>query len=86
MATFTFDTEIIRDEEVFLVEVEYACNAIVPETYYQPAEGGEVELIGVYCDDADFELTQDEEDEIYEMCRDRAEKDWNEFKNTDRRN
>lgn len=71
---FTVDHMIGR-REVELV-VTYEMTAPVAATYWQPAEGGEVEIVGVKHDGKPVTLSDAEEDALLEQARDRAMQDW----------
>lgn len=72
----TFDHYIERgDEELHLV-VTYKGTDIVPATYWQPEEGGEIEIVSVEHNGIEFDLTDDEEEELVEICNDRLLSDF----------
>lgn len=77
MATyrFTFDSSVERGDEELDVRVSYSVTSFVPATYWQPAEGGEVELISVKRDGKEFYLSDNEEAKILAECEDRAQSD-----------
>lgn len=77
MKTYTFWSSLVIDGDDVDVEVEYACTPFVTETYYQPAEGGEVFLISVILDGDDIinGLSDDEQATIIAKCEDRAQDD-----------
>jgi hypothetical protein len=62
------------DDEIELAVI-YAVTPFVAATYWQPAEGGEVEVISVKRDGADFGLTNAEEGELIKTCEERADYD-----------
>lgn len=68
---FTFDYEVELEDETFDVEVTYKGTRPIPETYYQPAEGGEVYLISIKRDGKEVELPPEIEDKIYDECHNR---------------
>lgn len=56
--------------------LEYTMSPIIPATYWEPAEGGEVELDGFYLKDGTkAEMTDAEYDAAYEFVCDRGEPD-----------
>lgn len=75
---FQFHTTVGKREAEVLVT--YSMTAPVAATYWQPAEGGEVEIDRI--EDATTGkavfLSQDEEDKIHEEASDRAMQDWSE--------
>jgi hypothetical protein len=72
---FPFETSVERDGKEIDVSVIYSVTPYVPATYWQPAEGLEVELISVKRDGKEFNLTDKEEGEIIEECERRALQD-----------
>lgn len=62
------------DEEIELAVI-YDVSRFVPATYWQPAEGGEVEIISVKRNGADFHLTDPEEAALQRACEERAQSD-----------
>ena len=72
MTRFTFDHEIERGDETIEVRVCYDVTPFVAATYWQPAEGGEVELISVKRDGVEFPLTDAEEGVLLAVCQERA--------------
>jgi len=79
MSRFTFTTSIERDDDEIDVRVTYTVTPFVAATYWQPAEGGEVEIetaefIGVDAASMPAPLTDAELDELAEQagarCRD----------------
>lgn len=75
---FPFTTYIERGDDEIELSVIYDCSPFVAATYWQPAEGGEVELISVKHKGAEFTLTDDEETALLAECQDRAGADWEE--------
>jgi len=72
---FTFDYDIERGDETIEVRVCYDVTPFVEATYWQPAEGGEVEVISVKRDGAEFPVTDAEDTAILEACQARAADD-----------
>lgn len=72
---FTFDHSIEREDSEIDLVVEYEVTPFIPATYWQPAEGGEVEIISVECDKQEFPLTDEEEQTLLEICQNRAADD-----------
>jgi hypothetical protein len=66
--TLTTSMEIERGDAVLDVNLEYVANPFVAATYWQPAEGGDVEIAAVTLDGAPFDLTEAEEDAAYAFC------------------
>lgn len=60
--TRTHLTTFERDDETE-VTVQYTITPIIPQTYWQPAEGGEVEIVKVTDENNVAIQTTDEEDE-----------------------
>ena len=75
MTRFTFTTSIERDDSEIDVKVTYDVTPFRAATYWQPAEGGEVELISVKCAGAEFTLTDAEETALLAECEARAPQD-----------
>ena len=81
---FTVDHMVGR-REIELV-VTYSVTPFIAATYWQPAEGGECEIVSVKHDGKEFALTAEEEDALLEQavarsaddCADdfAAEEDW----------
>lgn len=71
---FTFDTVLGKREAE--VRVTYSCTPFVPATYWQPAEGGEVEIVRVEQNGKAVFLSQDEEDLLLNEAQGRAAQDW----------
>lgn len=61
MTRFTYTHEIERGETLLEITGEYKVNPFVDATYWQPAEGGDIELLTVKLNGADFDLTDTEE-------------------------
>ena len=75
---FSFETSVERGGEEIDVHVVYSATPVVPATYRQPAEGGEVEIISIKRDGQEFSLTDSEEGKILSECEDRAQADMEE--------
>jgi hypothetical protein len=60
--------EIERGDTLLDIDVEYTATPFVSATYWQPAEGGEVEIVAVTHGGAPFDLTDAEEDMVYTLC------------------
>ncbi len=71
---FTVDHMIGR-REVELV-VTYSVTPFVGATYWQPAEGGEVEIVSVTHAGREVELSDAEMDALADMAQARAPDDW----------
>lgn len=71
---FTVDHMVGR-REIELV-VTYSVTPFVAATYWQPAEGGECEIVSVKHDGKEFSLTQEEEDALLEQAIARSADDW----------
>ena len=70
-------THIIeRDGEELELAVIYDASPEVAATYWQPAEGGEVELVSVKHNGSPFDLTPDEEAALLELCSERVGDDF----------
>lgn len=79
MPTFTFTTEIVRGDDVFEVEVEYTCTPFIAATYWEPAEGGEVEITDTQCNGEYFALTDAEETKVSNEAENRAHSDFEDW-------
>ena len=75
---FHFETSIERNDEEIDVSVTYSVTPFIRATYWQPAEGGEVEIIAVKRDGCHFHLADDEERALIEQCEARASSDMEE--------
>lgn len=77
MPRFTFPDTLYRgrNEREYEVEVTYTVTDRVPATYWQPAEGGEVEIISVTHNGAEFDTTGEEDNILYDHACDRADED-----------
>ncbi len=71
---FTVDHMIGR-REVELT-VTYTCTPFVAATYWQPAEGGECEIVSINAEGREVELTGAEEDALLEQAIARSAEDW----------
>jgi hypothetical protein len=76
---FTFTTFIERGDEEREIHVTYTCTPFIAQTYWQPAESGEVEVEeAVFVSNAHFmpsPLTDAEWDKLVEEARGRAYED-----------
>jgi len=72
---FTFDTLVTRGDEEIEVRVTYSVSPFIDATYWQPAEGGEVEIISVRANGQEIALTDAEETKIFEEAQNRAQDD-----------
>ena len=79
MTRFTFTTYVERGDDELEVRVIYTCTPFIAATYWQPAEGGEVEVEeAVFVSNAHFmpsPLTDAEWDALVEECQGRARDD-----------
>lgn len=63
--TFFSNYSIQRNDEDIELEIEYTATPYVPATYWQPAEGGEIEIVEVLGPAGKgFVLTDDEESKV----------------------
>ena len=76
--TFTFWAELDRGDDTVEVEVTYTCTPFVDATYWQPAEGGEVEIEAITLDGKPIDVTGAEEAKLYRMAEDASGDDWSE--------
>lgn len=74
-ARFPFDTSIERGDDEIELRVIYSVTPYVAATYWQPAEGGEVEIISVRKDGKPFALSDAEESALLTECEERAQGD-----------
>lgn len=75
--TFTFETDLLRgpQEREIEVTVTYIVTDRVPATYWQPAEGGEVEVVSVKHGGAELHTTREEDNVLQDLACDRADQD-----------
>ena len=81
MIQFSFTTFIQRDDDELEVAVTYSASPYVPATYWQPAEGHEVELIttdfvGACASTLPTHLNDIEEAHIIAECEGRVASDF----------
>lgn len=75
---FSFTAYIERDDDELEVSVTYDVTPFIEATYWQPAEGGEVELLKavfVESDTLPAPLTDAEESKLIDECEERAGRD-----------
>ena len=76
---FPFNTTIEVGESEIELAVIYDVTPYVPARLYgdspQPAEGGEVEIISVHHNGADYPLTNEQEAALQTECEERAQDD-----------
>ena len=72
---FPITHHIERGDDEIELAVIYAATPFVAATYWQPAEGGEVEVISVKRDGKHFDLTDAEEAALQQACEERAQED-----------
>lgn len=72
---FPFTHYIERGDEEIELAVIYDVSAYHEATRWQPAEGGEVEIISVKCDGKEFGLYPHEEAALQKACEERAGSD-----------
>lgn len=75
MTRFPFDTEIERGDDLIELRVIYSVSKFYEATRWQPAEGGEVEIISVTHKGKPFDLTDAEESLLLTECEERVEQD-----------
>lgn len=75
---FQFTVEHMIGRREVELAVTYSMTKPVPATYWQPAEGGEVEIVSIKHDGKEITLSEDEEDALREMAEARAMDDWQE--------
>ncbi len=81
---FTFTTSVERYDDEIDVRVTYTCTPFIAATYWQPAEGGEVEIAEAEFVDPDYAgmtlepLTEAELDKLADEAWNRAWDDWQE--------
>ena len=61
MSRFDRWMELERNGELIEINVEYDATQIVEATYWQPAEGGEIEITAVFLNNVAIDLTDAEE-------------------------
>lgn len=74
--TFEFSIEHTLDDRDVELDVTYSCTPFIRATFWQPAEGGEVEIEEVLLDGQPVILSPEDEQLIYEAARDRVADDW----------
>lgn len=72
MSTYSFDTDLVRDDGEIPVTVTYSVSPSYPATRYQPAEGGEIEILHVRYGKEEIVLTTDEENAMLELIEERC--------------
>ena len=92
--SFTFTAWITRGrmEREYELDVTYSVTPRVPATYWQPDEGGEIEILDVRHNGAPFATTREEDDQLYDAACERADgdladlaEDWAEYRVDTRR-
>ena len=83
MTRFQFTTHIERGDDELEVRVTYSVTPFVAATYWQPAEGGEVEVekavfVGVDAASMPSPLTDAEYDRLTDEAKNRAQDDMEE--------
>ena len=73
---FQFTVDHMVDEREIELVVTYSVTPFVEATYWQPAEGGECEIVSIKHDGKEFSLTAEEEDAILERAIARSREDW----------
>jgi len=73
---FQFTVDHMEGRREIELLVTYSMTPIVAATYWQPAEGGEVEIVSVKHDGKEFALSQEEEDALLERAIERSADDW----------
>lgn len=71
---FTVDHMVGRRE--IELRVTYSMTPVVPATYWQPAEGGEIEIVSIKHDGREITLSDEEEEVLYEIACERSARDW----------
>jgi hypothetical protein len=72
MLRFTFPHEIERGEDIINIDVTYTVTPFRCATYWQPEEGGEVEIVDIFPNTC---LSDAEEDAIYDAAVARCRED-----------
>ena len=72
---FTFDTAIERGDDELEVRVTYSVSPFIAATYWQPAEGGEVEIIAVKHEGKPLNTTDAEYEALLTLAQERAQDD-----------
>lgn len=65
MSRFDRWIELERNGELVEINVEYDATPIVSATYWQPAEGGEIEITAVFLNGVAIDLTDAEDALVY---------------------
>ena len=73
---FAFRAELDRGDDTVEVEVTYTCTPFIDQTYWQPAEGGEIEIQSITLDGKSIDVTDAEEAKLYRMAENAAGDDW----------
>jgi hypothetical protein len=66
--SLTTHTYIERGDDELEITVTYDATPFVAATYWQPAEGGDVEITAITHGGAPFDLTDDEETKVINWC------------------
>lgn len=73
---FQFTVEHMVGRREIELRVTYTMTPPVAATYWQPAEGGEIEIVSVTHEGKPFKLTEAEEEALYEQVCERSAQDW----------
>ena len=65
---FQFTVDHMAGRSEIELVVAYTCTPFVAATYWQPAEGGECEIVAVTHDGKSFDLSDEEEDALLEQA------------------
>ena len=66
MSALTFHVE--RGDDELTLDITYRANRYYPATHWQPAEGGDCEIISVLLNGMEFDITQAEEERLQQYC------------------
>lgn len=72
---FPYTHEIERGDTLLEITGEYLVNPFVEATYWQPAEGGDIELLSVKFEGKDFDLTDAEESKLVDVLQEQSASD-----------
>lgn len=76
---FKFTAYLERSDTEIEVEVTYSASPSIAATWEQPAEGGEIEIISVKANGAEFVTTLSEDDRLYDLACERSVEDWADY-------
>jgi hypothetical protein len=73
---FQFTVEHMVGRREIELAITYTVTPFIEATYWQPAEGGECEIVSVKHEGREFPLSSEEEDALLEQAIARSRDDW----------